>query len=88
MLKLMRTNHQITIEKKNKNMIIKLINVTKNNNNNNNGIKVYNEVKKCEEEEEEENLRCLFCVAFVVHFRYLLNLFYMHTHIPTNLHAI
>lgn len=32
-------------------------------------------------EEEEENLRCLFCVAFVVHFRYLLNLFYMHTHI-------
>lgn len=86
----MRTNHQITIEKKKENIIIKLINVTKNNNNNNNnGIKVYNEVKKCEEvEEEEENLRCLFCVAFVVHFRYLLNLFYMHTHIPTNLHAI
>lgn len=81
----MRTNHQITIEKNKENMIIKLINVTKNNNNNN-GIKVYNEVKKCEE--EEENLRCLFCVAFVVHFRYLLNLFYMHTHIPTNLHAI
>lgn len=81
----MRTNHQITIEKKKENIIIKLINVTKNNNNNN-GIKVYNEVKKCEE--EEENLRCLFCVAFVVHFRYLLNLFYMHTHIPTNLHAI
>lgn len=82
----MRTNHQITIEKKKENIIIKLINVTKNNNNN--GIKDYNEVKKCEEEEEEENLRCLFCVAFVVHFRYLLNLFYMHTHIPTNLHAI
>lgn len=80
----MRTNHQITIEKKKENIVIKLINVTKNNNNN--GIKVYNEVKKCEE--EEENLRCLFCVAFVVHFRYLLNLFYMHTHIPTNLHAI
>lgn len=34
-----------------------------------------------EESKEEENLRCLFCVAFVVHFRYLLNLFYMHTHI-------
>lgn len=33
----------------NENMIIKLINVTKNNNNNN-GIKVNNEEKKCEAE--------------------------------------
>lgn len=41
MLKLMRTNHQITNERKKKqNVIINLINVTKNNNNN--GIKVYN----------------------------------------------